>query len=354
LTVGTPISQGVDVRLAGNPKRWFREPSNINMRLPDQVLNTVCFFSHPSPTPQYGGTGFIVSMAGTHGNAFLHLVTAKHVAEAVEGAPFLIGLNSKDGKKAVLEANYDQDRPIKWWYHPTEPDAVDAAVTLFTPPDYEDLAVEWVHYPQMFATPERMKQVGIGIGDEIAVIGLFTAFSGKDHHYPIARIGNLAMIPNERIPVKGFNPMEAYLAEGRSIGGLSGSPVYVRRTIQINVQGPEGDVVPFSGTSQIYFLGLMHGHWDLPKGFVSTVKGEAINMGISIIVPAQKIMEILMHPELVEMRRQYDEAIGNENLPTPDSALRKPKSEKVFTRADFESALTKASRKVKPPVVRNG
>jgi hypothetical protein len=120
------------------------------------------------------------------------------------------------------------------------------------PVDYNILDVEWIHYPEMFATPEVIEREGIGIGDEIAIIGLFTRFSGKGRHFPIARIGNLAMLPTERIPVGGFAPMEAYLAEGRSIGGLSGSPVYVRKTVNTNL--PSVGDQPLAGTGRIYFL----------------------------------------------------------------------------------------------------
>jgi hypothetical protein len=208
-TVGMHIAQGVDVRLAGAVPRYFMgaPPKDINMRLPDQILNTCCFLAHKTEEIKFGGTGFIAAVRGTHGNAFLYLVTAKHVAEKIEHGPFVVGLNQKNGKRAVLDAN-----EAKWYYHPTEPNAVDAAVTIFAPGEYERLNVEWA-YEGMFATPEVMQRAGIGIGDEIAVVGLFTRFWGKDKYFPMARIGNLGMLPNEKIPVAEFDPMEAYLAE---------------------------------------------------------------------------------------------------------------------------------------------
>ena len=42
---------------------------------------------------------------------------------------------------------------------------------------------------------------------------------------PILRMGNLAAYPQERVQVEGVE-MDAYLIEARSIGGLSGSPVF--------------------------------------------------------------------------------------------------------------------------------
>jgi hypothetical protein len=318
-------------------------PKDINMRLPDQVLHTCCFLSHKTQEIKFGGTAFVASVRGAHGNAFMYLVTAKHVAEALEHGPFVIGLNQKRGGRALLDVD-----DAKWYYHPTEPNAVDAAVTIFNPEHYETLNVEWVH-EEMFATPGVMQQAGIGIGDEISAVGLFTRFSGKDEYFPIARIGNLAMLPKERIPVAEFDPMEAYLAEGRSIGGLSGSPVFVRQTVNITLQGDKGAMLPFAGTGQIYFLGLMHGHWRVEKAALEKAgieASEAVNMGVSIIVPAHKILEILYQPELVKMRKNIDKEISTATGPVQDSELKKP--ETTFTRADFEAALKKASRKIEP------
>jgi hypothetical protein len=329
--------------LAGEPKYWLIDPKDINMRLPNQILNTVCFLAHDTAEIKYGGTGFIVSIKGAHGNAYLHLVTAKHAAEKLEHGPFVMGVNTKQGKRAQIEA---QD--AKWWYHPTEPNAVDCAVTLFSPRGYDNLNIEWVH-ENMFTVPEVMEEAGIGIGDEIAVVGLFTGFPGKQKHFPIVRTGNLAMLPSERIPVKGFDPMEAYLAEGRSIGGLSGSPVFVRQTVNISVKLPDGTILPFAGTGKIFFLGLMVGRWALPDDFGSGVQAEAVNMGVSTICPAHKILEVLYHPELVKMRAKSDEEMTKERnrhggVAVTDSELEKPRT--TLTKVEFEAALKKVSRKL--------
>ncbi len=325
-----------------------RPPKDINMRMPDKVLNTVCFIAHSTEEIKYGGTAFVVSIKGENNNAFLYLVTAKHVADAIEDCPFIIGLNQKDGGKALIDAD-----GVKWYYHPTEANAVDAAVTPFSPGKYDRLDVEWVNAGDdagdsgMFATPPVMERAGIGIGDEITVVGLFTRFWGKNHLFPIVRTGNLAMLPHEKIPSEYFDPMEAFLAEGRSIGGLSGSPVFVRRTMNIQVHGDDGKPVPFAGVGQIYFLGLMHGHWRVTPKQMSAEGvevSEAVNMGVSIVVPAHKIREILDQPELVAMRRKIDKDIARERGPVIDSELEKPGH--VFTKQDFEDALKKSTRKI--------
>ena len=65
----------------------------------------------------------------------------------------------------------------------------------------------------------------------------------------------------ELIKTTDYGLTEAYLIEARSIGGLSGSPVFIPMPPfqQIN-----GEVTQGSG-SLFYLLGLMHGHFDIPK-----------------------------------------------------------------------------------------
>jgi len=63
-----------------------------------------------------------------------------------------------------------------------------------------------------------------------------------------------------------------------------------------------------------------------------------------MVVQATKIIEIINRPELLAMRKRFDEEFTRDRLPTPDSA----KKEINFTKADFEQALKKASRKIAP------
>jgi hypothetical protein len=307
------------------------------MRVPDRMLNCVGFVAHDEVSIKYGGTAFLVAVPGDLNNAYLHLVTAQHVAEMVEHGPFIVGMNNRQGAPVQLKGG-----GAKWFYHPTEKDSVDVAVTPFAPNPNLDLDVEWIP-EKLFALPDRIAEYGIGIGDEISVAGLFTRFHGASKHFPIVRTGNIAMMPTDKVPVKGFSNMDAYLAEGRSIGGLSGSPVFVRNSVQLPpTKSAKGDTLRFMGYGPLHFLGLMHGHWDLPPSFNKTEQAEAVNMGISIIVPAKKILEVLYHPELVQMRKKFDAKRRVENLPTPDSELSK---KPTFTKQDFETALKKASRK---------
>lgn len=147
------------------------------------------------------------------------------------------------------------------------------------------------------------------------------------------------MMPRDKLPTKDFGFMEAYLAEGRSIGGLSGSPVFVRNTLDMPAQTAKGTLSHMSGLGAIHLLGLMHGHWEVPTSFSTTEQTEAVNMGVSIVVPAKKILEVLYHPELVAMRKEHLEKEKETKYPTADSAF------KPLTKEDFEAALKKVSKR---------
>ena len=109
------------------------------------------------------------------------------------------------------------------------------------------------------------------------------------------RMGNIAMVPDERIPITNFGDMEAYLIEARSIGGLSGSPVFV-----IEVVDPLD--------RRIHLLGLIQGHWDVkPETIIDEATEDSetragVNVGIAIVTPASKILEIINCNEMQKLR----------------------------------------------------
>ena len=100
--------------------------------------------------------------------------------------------------------------------------------------------------------------------------------------------------------------MEAYVAE---IEGLSGSPVSVTRLDYFNApqkdRGAPKPLVPFNGDSDVIFLGLLHGRWAVSETAMegqSAQYTEKMISGMSIIVPAHKILEVINQPELAAMR----------------------------------------------------
>lgn len=336
------MSTQVDFRLGGAPRYYLVPQEDMNMRVPDQILKSVVFIGNRNEDnePIYRGTAYLVSVPGAYGDpSYRFLATAKHVADRL-GSKFVVRVNRKDGSPIVM----DGDGSI-WWRHPVDPDGVDAVVTTFNPPVEVSRTLDTATIPlAMFATESILKQQNIGIGDQLFITGLFAHLQNTSRNLPIIRTGNLAMMPEEKIPFAS-KAVEAYLLESRSIGGLSGSPVFVRSTVNFKgVDGAQKPVIAHMTSGTFYFLGSMIGHWDAPEDGVY-VHAEKVNMGISAMVPAQKIADIINHPELVEMRKKWDEDILKKQSEGTsldmDDDVPKP-----FTQSDFEQALRKVTRRI--------
>jgi hypothetical protein len=153
---------------------------------------------------------------------------------------------------------------------------------------------------------------GIGIGDETFMVGLFYRGHGRDSNSPIVRMGNIAMLPTDRIRTgEPYGDMEAYLVEGRSISGISGAPVYVRETVALpeKVTASDGESIEIRASGRFFLLGMAHGHWDVDALTLNDARpipmhrsDGGVNVGIAVVTPAKKILETLNHPEFVRER----------------------------------------------------
>jgi hypothetical protein len=350
LTVGKE-NPYVDYRLGGIARYFFPPREDIDMRVPDEILKCVVFLGvdHGAET-KYVGTAFFVQMEEKENEGtfrFTYLITANHVAEALEGVPFKIRVNTKAGDFKEIQAN--ESGNLKWYQHRLGK-IVDVAACSWEFPsrDLDALAFG----TNVFLTDDKPESKLIGVGDEVLITGLFTLVTGKSRNIPIVRIGNLSMSPREAIVPTKLGDIEAYIIEARSIGGLSGSPVFIRQTIDLHGAFKWGTNIPstlHTYSNAIHFLGLVHGHWDIEAAKINdpTIEPqeEGINMGLAIVVPASQILELLNGRELSALRQQTkDKARSKRHVSTMDSAA----TEKAFTKDDFEHALKKASRKITP------
>ena len=373
-----------DRRFAGIERLYVCPPKDAFVRVPDQVLKTAVFLGIETAAGiEYGGTGYIISAEYGPGYTFtckesdgvtidtcypfMFIATAAHVAEKLEGFDFYIRANKRDGSLAEIK----KELPTQWWYHPTEREFVDAALTLL--PVSEVLALDIVPVPvPMFVGEETIKSRDLGIGDEVFIAGLFKNAKGALKNIPILRIGNVAMMPQEKISSptveRPNQKLYASLVESRSIGGLSGSPVFVRETVRVqagfrakpgfclntaNDPTPEAsglEKIELAGVGRFHFFGSMIGHWQVPLAFGS-VQPEAVNMGIAPMVPAQKILEIFAQPSLLDSMNRISEEMEKERqkrdgMAILDSEFAQSGDKRVpFTKQDFENALKKVTRK---------
>lgn len=273
------------------------------MIIPSEVKKCVVFVCRPIQT-QHGeaweaiGTGFLVGfpaqdVEGHH----TYLVTAKHLTVKLGTERIAARVNNKQGGITHLLGEN-----VTWYDHPDhENNPADLSVTHIGTVDAYDAKTIPI---SMFLSEEALASEQVGVGDEVFFTGLFSHLAGAKKNLPIVRVGNLAMIPEQKVPLKMFGDMEAYLIEARSLGGISGSPVFVRQTVPL-------------GVSPFYLLGIMHGHWDIPVNIEDIIPNNddtedgvgarGVNMGIAIVTPVKKILETLMRPDLQKKRNEVEQ-----------------------------------------------
>ncbi len=344
-----------DTRLFGAEKWYHTAPEGANMRIPDELLHCVCFLcvkitSGPDAGRFiYFGTGFFVGVPHDGYGDFIYLFTAKHIIDEAKRAGYdslFVRLNRRDGSAEHV----DLGSLGRWAMYRNN--AYDIALTPFAP-DFEVFNITILPY-QMMIDNDVMEERSIGIGDEIFTVGLFTQHAGRSRNIPIVRSGILSAMPHDPLVAQDGSRYAAYLIELRSIGGISGSPVFVyldaRRAYKSNVD---------EGKYQILFLGMIRGHWDLKKELgtdaevveydvpMGHVKGENLNTGIAVVTPSQHVLMALESPTIKGIREAKMKEVEKENQITEDSGQVAPEAAApVFTQEMFEADLKKATRRI--------
>lgn len=291
-------------------RRWI-------VQIPEEIRKSVFFVLFLTKDGyKLAGTGFFVSMpvADDPNRMFIYLITARHVIveakrASIDGKIWL-RVNTKTGFEYVVTEG-------SAWHTHSEDSSIDAAVLSWAP---DSTHFDYMTIPNsLIVNEEIISKEAIGIGDEVFLVGLFVNHHGRKKNIPIVRVGNIAAMPEEPVVTRLFGDMEAYLIEARSIGGLSGSPVFVYLP-GVRVRG---NALGMGGRA-FYWLGLMHGHWDLPilkEDMVveDSVSKEAVNMGIGVVVPATKILEVINIPIFVgfreiEIKKLNDVAVNDQAI----------------------------------------
>jgi hypothetical protein len=285
----------------------YLEAEDAYLRIPDEMKASVCFLCvEKDGKTLYGGTAFFVLLQSLkHPQlSFAYLATAKHcVIKAYQQFGHLkarMNLVHGSGTQMV-------DLTENAWAFADDPNVDVAVLGINIGYPFEVICLE----AEYFATDAKLGEFGVGIGDEISLIGLFTQRSGKKLNIPIMRTGIIAAMPDEPLcDPKTGSEFHAYLIEARSIGGLSGSPVFVHipahRARGFNKERPdEGYAVA---------LGLIRGHWEFDissdaamDDFLNEGK---LNSGIAMVTPIQEVTKIIMENEFFKKTRvQMEQAL---------------------------------------------
>ncbi len=222
----------------------------------------------------------------------VYAVTAKHVIDGIRRTgvdEVWFRINQTDGNSAWLRSNLNE-----WFFHPTDASLDVAILKTGLRPEWDHLVLPY----SLCMTDERMTEHEVALGDEVFVTGLFRHHHGTRRNIPIVRVGNLACLTEEKVETNGFGLMDAFLIEARSIGGLSGSPVFLNLGVTRMIGG---QVKHARGEPIFYLLGLIHGHYDVATEEVDeadlvaedALTTDRVNTGIAIVSPFHSIMAVI-------------------------------------------------------------
>lgn len=286
------------------------------MRLRDDVRKSVVFIGDgekDSFSPF--GTAFLVFYKGAP-----YLITARHVASEIGDCPCTLRVNHQNGVDPV-DMTYDpvEDVGYQWRFHPDN--TVDAAAMLFRV-NFRAEAADIRYLPEsLFVNDPTIVSENIGAGDFCYTVGLFRLLHGKNRNLPFVHTGHIGMMPgDEKVPIENkwdvTQPKtvlaDVYLVENNSLNGLSGSPVFVRpSTIFEGIPDADGKARPMRWADEkIWLLGLWQGAWrgdpdQLLKEQLNSTGPVRVAVGVGVVIPAAKLIEILETPDVIAEREEF-------------------------------------------------
>jgi hypothetical protein len=284
-----------------------------------RFLKCVTFLAADVPDPDTGAirrkpvaSAFLVGVPAHEGEEgwVVYAVTARHVVdESRPYGPLYVRANRRAGGFEDLGA------PQDLWVTHVSTDVAVIPISF----SYREFDFMWVER-ESFATDawHVKQQPPMSEGDEVFFVGLFSEYPGATTSQPIVRFGTVSLVPSEKVAVRlssseDASPVlvDAYLVECRSWGGQSGSPAFI--------QFPSDRDPNFLrvGLMPPMLLGLVSGHYDIVKKAktVGDLPGSVsvpLNAGIAVVIPAQRVLEVLNYQELAEDRARRWELATSE------------------------------------------
>lgn len=294
-----------------------------------------------------GGSGFLVSVAAQHapGLSFVYAVTNRHVIEKAD----VIRFNTKEG--LTHAAKFARNT----WIESKTDDLAIRPINATELPDSPGTFVHKTVNASQILSRDRAEKIKLGIGDDFFMVGRFINHEGKQQNAPLVRYGSISQMPAEPISYSlggQRHDQICIMADVRSIGGFSGSPVFLNELIFTR---PDGGEVP----DRHWLIGIDCSHipmWSPVCGIDEEPIGQTqvnVNSGMAGIIPAWILLEMLMSDDLIT-KRARDEKIflsaskSSKAVPDFGGAVSSPAGdENPNAREDFMRLASAAARKQK-------
>lgn len=279
------------------------------------------------------GTCFFTHVRYRDGGAIGYVVTAKHVVKPISSDVF-VRINDPKGGVRYVKITFP-------WHFP-EDESVDIAIAAWGDPDddYDGplILTRSYSYARILNNLQDRLTAGLPwpppIGADVVTYALLPHYPGIESNMPIARFGQLSLVTNEKI-AGCYGESSYHLISLQTYPGHSGAPVHVA----------EGN--------NLWLLGVLTGGYPSDVGEMAYRRSKqpglpdkVINLGISTVAPISRLTELIMS-DSVKKERDALLAERKKQVAADFVATSAQESEEEpFTKADFESALKKVSRKL--------
>jgi len=154
-------------------------------------------------------------------------------------------------------------------------------------------------FEEIAKTEETMKKEGLPWppreGEDVIHAGLLLQYHGHERNFSVIRRGHIALVTNEKMN-SWYGLSNYYLIDLHAYPGHSGGPVWV--------------VYPTKETGiTLFLLGVLVGGYpelqeilEVKRAGLSKI--QYYSLGISMVVPSSKLIEIINSPEMEEMRKR--------------------------------------------------
>jgi hypothetical protein len=301
-------------KLAPAVPQWLIAEREADMQIDERMLRCTAFLGVPTERGfSAEGTGFFLQVP-LEGLAFLYMVSCRHVVRPTRSLrdktpnddPIWIRANRTGRLPKPIETKrsdwlYDLDNTIDVCVYP---------VPFYKwETYYPDLEISPLNTDNILLPDVLEKRLTVGLGDEIYIVGSFVGQIGEKKNIPVVRTANIAAMPDEPL-WGGSHRKPVFLIETRSLGGISGSPIYF--PLSRLRPGMRPAVIEMESTQTIvpyYLMGMMQGvHSGQYADDFSPAEDRVVpkdadfNAGIGVAIPISQIMELINRTDLVEAR----------------------------------------------------
>jgi hypothetical protein len=321
-------------------------------RIPDIIRDCVIYI-YPSlesakSGERAGGSGFLAGVRSSvvRNRFYVYAVTNSHVIQRAgltpvirinESVPVDASADTWTVRTGVVETEADV------WTHASRDDLAVCPMPIRIP------IYVYAFIPEdLFLTEADVKACDVGPGDEVFFVGRYASHEGKLRNWPALRFGNISMMNWEPVTRDDGLIQDSFIVEGRSVGGYSGSPAFVYLPPESRRMGlsgvADGEKIGFSGLTSTesfdkerregwdrkgfpqnhpisvptWLLGVGWGHLTVSEPVVDQGgKQESdlrvkVNSGMTGVVPAWKLRELLYDDDLIKERARGDVEVGKE------------------------------------------